>query len=176
MATNNSLAPTSIPGRIRMQYRQCVASPVALSGHLLLRSCRSDARGANTQSKLLIEIVVGIDNFITRLYATPDPRLSVGLKPSTNVGAGCSCHRPAPNIIARLAFLCILSVCPFPGRRCPMARKQGRVLRADRARGWCAYLASARIGALRCPLIARSAGSWGGYPTARYSSRLAPTH
>jgi hypothetical protein len=32
-----------------------------------------------------------------------------GFKPGTNVGAGCSCHPTGPTIIARFAFLYILS-------------------------------------------------------------------
>jgi hypothetical protein len=48
---------------------------------------------ARIKSKLPIEIVAQRTHVITHLYATPDPRLSVGLSvSSTNVGAGCSCH------------------------------------------------------------------------------------
>jgi hypothetical protein len=50
-----------------------------------------------------------LPNVINDLYATLDPRLSVGLQTGTNVGAGCSCHPTGFTIIARLAFVYILS-------------------------------------------------------------------
>src|ERR1017187_4846851 len=79
-------------GSVRMQDRKRVASSLALLGHLLLRSCRSDARGADTEQTPNRDRRRKPAAVITRLYATPDPRFSVGLKPGTNVGAGCSCH------------------------------------------------------------------------------------
>jgi hypothetical protein len=78
------------------------------SSPLGLLRCRLDARGAN-QSKLPIEIVAS-HGVITYLYATSDPRFTVGLQTSsTNVGAGCSCHSTGHNIIPLSPFLTILS-------------------------------------------------------------------
>ena len=65
--------------RIRMQDRQRVASSFALLGHSLLRSCRSDARGADTEQTLNRDRRRKPTDVITRLYATPDPRFSAGL-------------------------------------------------------------------------------------------------
>jgi hypothetical protein len=47
------------------------------------------------------------------------------LEPGTNVGAGCSCHPTGFTIIARLAFLYILS-----GPRRPVARLRVQILMA----------------------------------------------
>src|SRR5450631_3172531 len=96
-------------GSIWVQNRQCVTSSFALLGHLLLRSCRSNARGADTEQTPNRDRRRKPAAVITRLYATPGPRLSVGLQTGTNVGAGCSCHPTGSPIIARLAFLYILS-------------------------------------------------------------------
>jgi hypothetical protein len=74
--------------------------------------------GARTQSKLPIEIVAG--NRQTSSHVCTQPQTHAfrsGFKPSTNVGAGCSVIRPAGTIIARLAFLYILS-----GHERPVAR------------------------------------------------------
>src|ERR1700735_705382 len=70
-----------------MKDRQCVTSSLALLGHLLLRSCRSDARGAGTEQTPNRDRRRKPANVITRLYATPDPRFSVGL------GTGHQCRR-----------------------------------------------------------------------------------
>lgn len=74
--------------------------------HANLRAGR--APGARAQSRLPIEIAGPKTVVITYLYATPDPRFSTD-SGSTNVGAGCSCHSASTNIIARIAFLPILS-------------------------------------------------------------------
>src|SRR5579859_360039 len=66
-------------GRVRMQYQQSVASSLALLGHLLLRGCRSDARGAETEQTPNRDRCREPASVITRLYATPDPRFSAGL-------------------------------------------------------------------------------------------------
>jgi hypothetical protein len=63
-----------------VQDRQRVASSFALPGHLLLRSCRSHARGADTEQTPNRDRRRKLTNVITRLYATPDPRFSVGLQ------------------------------------------------------------------------------------------------
>ena len=65
---------------IWMKDWQCVTSSLALLGHLLLRSCRSDARGADTDQTPNRDRRRKPANVITRLYATPDPRFSVGLQ------------------------------------------------------------------------------------------------
>src|SRR5882757_4607215 len=80
-------------GSIWVQNRQCVTSSFALLGHLLLRSCRSNARGADTEQT---------PNRDRRRKASSRHHTSVrkpqthafrsGFKPGTNVGAGCSCH------------------------------------------------------------------------------------
>src|ERR1700722_5813616 len=71
---------------------------------------------ARIKSKLPIEIVVGRTNVITCLYATPDPRFTVGLVVGTNVGAGCSCHPTGANHLRSLSV-------PFhPVWRKPVAR------------------------------------------------------
>jgi hypothetical protein len=59
---------------------------------LLLRSCRSDARGADTEQTPNRDRRRKPTNVITHLYATPDPRFRPGFLPSTSVAAGCSCH------------------------------------------------------------------------------------
>ena len=66
--------------------------------------------GVRTQSKLPIEIVAG--NRLTSSHVCTQPQTHAfrsGFQPGTNVGAGCSCHPTGTNIIARLAFLYILS-------------------------------------------------------------------
>jgi hypothetical protein len=66
--------------------------------------------GARTQNKLPIEIVAG--NWQTSSHVCTQPQTHAsrpGFKPGTNVGAGCSCHPTGYTIIARLAFLYILS-------------------------------------------------------------------
>jgi hypothetical protein len=63
-----------------MKDWQCVTSSLALLGHLLLRSCRSDARGADTDQTPNRDRRRKPANVITRLYATPDPRFTVGLR------------------------------------------------------------------------------------------------
>src|ERR1700755_944945 len=78
---DEQLACTYInPGSVGMQDRQCVTSSLALLGHLLLRSCRSDARGADTEQTPNRDRRRKPTAVITRLYATPDPRFSVGLQ------------------------------------------------------------------------------------------------
>jgi hypothetical protein len=67
-------------GSVRMQDRKRVASSLALLGHLLLRSCRSDARGAGTEQTPNRDRRRRPAAVITRLYATPDPRFSDGLQ------------------------------------------------------------------------------------------------
>ena len=102
---------------IRMQDRQCVTSSFALFGHLLLRSSRSDVRGADTE-QTPNRIVVG--NRQTSSHVCTQPQTHAfrsGFKSSTNVGAGCNCHPTGSTIIAQLVFLYILS---GPGR--PVAR------------------------------------------------------
>ena len=65
---------------IGVQDRQCVTSSVALLGHLLLRSSRSDARGADTEQTSNRDRCRNPAAVITHLYATPDPRFSIGLR------------------------------------------------------------------------------------------------
>jgi hypothetical protein len=107
---------------IWMKDWQCVTSSLALLGHLLLRSCRSDARGADSEQTPNRDRRRKPANVITRLYATQTHAFRSGLEPGTNVGAGCSCHPTGFTIIARLAFLYILS-----GREGPVARLSGRI-------------------------------------------------
>jgi hypothetical protein len=79
-------------GSIRVQYRQCVTSSLALLGHLLLRSCRSDARGADTEQTPNRD---RRRNRRTSSHVCTQPQthaLRSGFEPGTNVGAGCSCH------------------------------------------------------------------------------------
>lgn len=62
------------------------------------------------KSKLPIEITVRWTNVITHLYATPDPRFTVGLQLRAPMSArAVAVIRPAPTIIALTAFLFILS-------------------------------------------------------------------
>ena len=62
------------------------------------------------KDKLPIEIVVRWTNVITNLYATPDPRFSVGLQHRAPMSArAVAVIRPAPIIFALLAFLFIPS-------------------------------------------------------------------
>jgi hypothetical protein len=66
--------------------------------------------GARTQSKLPIEIVAGNRQPSSHVCTQPQTHAyRSGFKPGTNVGAGCSCHPTGYTIIARLAFLYILS-------------------------------------------------------------------
>src|ERR1700691_5968379 len=74
--TRTYIDPCGIP----MQDRQRVTSSLILLGHLLLRSCRSDARGADTEQTPNRDRCRKPAAVITRLYATPDPRLSVALQ------------------------------------------------------------------------------------------------
>lgn len=86
--SNVQFAGANINARsIWMKDWQCVTSSLALLGHLLLRSCRSDARGAGTEQTPNRDRRRKPANVITRLYATPDPRFSVGL------GTGHQCRR-----------------------------------------------------------------------------------
>src|ERR1039458_7939641 len=78
---DEQLTCTYIDSRgIRMQDRQRITSSLALLGHLLLRSCRSNARGADTEQTPNRDRCRKPAAVITRLYATPDPRFSVGLQ------------------------------------------------------------------------------------------------
>ena len=80
-------------GRVRMQYRQSVASSLALPGHLFLRGCRSDA-WARKQSKLPIEIVVGNQQASSHVCTQPQAHaFRPGFTPSTNVGAAVAAIR-----------------------------------------------------------------------------------
>jgi hypothetical protein len=66
--------------------------------------------GARTQSKLPIEIVAEYRQPSSHVCTQPQTHAyRSGFKPGTNVGAGCSCHPTGPTIIARFAFLYILS-------------------------------------------------------------------
>src|SRR5271157_5355868 len=90
---NEQLTCTYIDSRsIWMQDRQRITSSLALLGHLLLRSCRSNARGADTEQT---------PNRDRRRkpaassHVCTQPQTHAfrsGFKPGTNVGAGCSCH------------------------------------------------------------------------------------
>src|SRR6202035_824925 len=72
-------------GSVRMQDRKRAASSLALLGHLLLRSWRSDA-GARTQSKLPIEIVAGDRQPSSHVCTQPQTHANQsGFKPDTNV-------------------------------------------------------------------------------------------
>ena len=78
---DEQLTCTYIDSRsIRMQDWQRVTSSLALLGHLLLQYCRSDARGADTEQTPNRDRRRKPAAVITRLYATPDPRFSVGLQ------------------------------------------------------------------------------------------------
>ena len=85
--------------------------------HLLLpflAICSSDHAGrmpgVRTQSKLPIEIVAGNQRTSSHVCTQPQTHaFRSGFEPGTNVGAGCSCHPTGFTIIARLAFLHILS-------------------------------------------------------------------
>jgi hypothetical protein len=78
IAPDEQLTCTYIDSRsIRMQDRQCVISSLALLGHLLLQSCRSNALGADTEQTPNRDRRRKPAAVITRLYAIPDPRVSV---------------------------------------------------------------------------------------------------
>jgi hypothetical protein len=89
--------------------------------------CPGRGHRANSQSRSSPKPT----NVITRLYANPDPRFSIGLRIGTNVGAGCSCHPTGPTIFARLVFLCTLS-----GQEGPVARFRLQIPRWKADRFW----------------------------------------
>jgi len=92
-----------------MQDGQCVTSSVALLGHLLLRYA-GRMPGARAQSKLPIEIVVGNDKRHHTSVRNPRPTLHGRASNRAPMSArAVAVIQPAPPIIARLAFLCILS-------------------------------------------------------------------
>jgi hypothetical protein len=110
-AQPKQLTCTYIDSRsIWMQNRQRVTSSLVLLGHLLLRLCRSNARGADTEQTPNRDRRRKPAAVITRLYATPDPRLSLGLSNRAPMSArAVAVTQPAPTMIARLVFLRILS-------------------------------------------------------------------
>ncbi len=97
-ATYNSLAPTSMPAA-----SGCNTGKVSHLLLLFLAICSSveAARmpGARKQSKLPIEIVAGNQQASSHVCTQPQTHaFRPGFTPSTNVGAGCSCHPRASAI------------------------------------------------------------------------------
>jgi hypothetical protein len=105
------LAPTSTSMPAASGCRMGNASHLLLP---FLAICSSDHAGrmpgARTQSKLPIEIVAGNRQTSSHVYATPRPTLYGRASNRAPMSArAVAVIRPAPSIIARLAFLCILS-------------------------------------------------------------------
>jgi hypothetical protein len=94
---------------IRMQDRQRITSSLTLLGHLLLRSCRSDARGADTEQTPNRDRRRKTGSRHHTSVRNPRPTLIGRASNRAPMSArAVAVIRPAANIIARLAFLYIL--------------------------------------------------------------------
>ncbi len=95
-ATNNSLAPTSMPAASGCKIGNSSHRFLDLLRHWLLRAAGRMPK-ARIKSKLPIEIVVRADERHHTSVRNPRTHAYRRASESTNVGAGCSCHPTGAN-------------------------------------------------------------------------------